>query len=58
MPSYVPFVPLVVSACYALAGALRATCANVGYCQVNYDLVGKVLGVWSIDIAQYSKALR
>ncbi len=42
--------------CYALAGALRATCAKTEYCQVNYDLVDKVLGVRSIDIAQYSKA--
>jgi len=29
-----------------------------GYYQVNCDLVGRVLGVQSIDIAQYSKASR
>src|SRR6266702_1873544 len=44
--------------CYALAGALSTTCAKTEYCQVNYDLVDKVLCVQSIDIAQYSKAPR
>ncbi len=44
--------------CYALAEALRTMCTKTEYCQVNYDLVDKVLGVQSIDIAQYSKAPR
>ncbi len=43
--------------CYALVGALCVTCTRQ-YCQVNCDLVDKVLGVQSIDIAQYSKAPR
>jgi len=51
-------VNLFISQCYALAGALCTTCIKTKYCQVNYNLVGKVLGVQSIDIVQYSKALK
>jgi len=42
--------------CYALAGTLRVTYAKSNTTKSTYDLVDRVRGVRSVDIAQHSKA--
>ena len=48
--------PLLLDGCYALAGALRATCAKAILPSQLMTWWDKVLGVRSVDIAQHSKA--